>query len=163
MLSVGFIYGCPHGIWKFPGQGSNLSRSCNLYHCSQILNLLYHSGNSQAFLNTKCPLHLGRYVAQIYDYLPFSKKKKRKIFLFHINVQQKFCLILPFILKIFLNVLFSSLHHNAIYLWTINSFTMGFIFCLFDFFWFFWPYPQHVEVQGPGIEPSLQLQPVPQR
>ena len=30
------------------------------------------------------------------------------------------------------------------------------------FFFFFWPHPRHVEVPGPGIEPALQLQPVPQ-
>ena len=67
-----FPYGCSYGIWKFPGQGLNLSHSCKLYHrcsntrsfnplcrapgsnpclCSdwscwiQIPNLLHHSRN----------------------------------------------------------------------------------------------------------------------
>ena len=29
---VSVFYGHTHGIWKLPGQGSNLSRSCNLCH-----------------------------------------------------------------------------------------------------------------------------------
>ena len=28
------FFGCTHGIWKFPGQGLNLSHSCNLWHSS---------------------------------------------------------------------------------------------------------------------------------
>ena len=27
-----FVYGCTHGIWKFPGQGSNLNCSYDLLH-----------------------------------------------------------------------------------------------------------------------------------
>ena len=77
-----FFNGHTHNIWKFPGKGSNPSNSCDLCHscsnvgsfnllhwgrgsnpflcsdlscCSQILNLLCHSGNSKAvsFLKEK--------------------------------------------------------------------------------------------------------------
>ena len=64
-----FFFSQTHGTWTFPGKGSNLSCSCDLHHgCSnsrflthcarlgiklvlhqrrcQILNPLYHSGNS---------------------------------------------------------------------------------------------------------------------
>ena len=63
------VFGQIHGIWKFVGQGSNLSHSCDLCHsCGNagllahctgwgiepallqrqpwILNLLHHNGNS---------------------------------------------------------------------------------------------------------------------
>jgi len=69
-----FVFGCTHGIWKFPGQGSNPSHSCDLHTtaCSNaasltqcaglriepvasqrqccILNPLSHSRNSQTSL-----------------------------------------------------------------------------------------------------------------
>ena len=72
-----FVFGCSLSVWKFPGQGSNLSCSCDLCHrCSDIrslthctrmgikpmplqrcwiLNPLYHSRNSLCFfLATTC-------------------------------------------------------------------------------------------------------------
>ena len=59
------FFGCTHGIWKFPGHGSNPSHSCDharslptvlgwgsnpchrsdLSHCNQIFNPLRHSRN----------------------------------------------------------------------------------------------------------------------
>ena len=39
------FFGCAHGMWKFPGQGSNPCHSSDPSCCSdnsQILNLLYH-------------------------------------------------------------------------------------------------------------------------
>ena len=30
-----FFFGCTHGMWKFPGQGSNLHHSSNPNHCRQ--------------------------------------------------------------------------------------------------------------------------------
>ena len=45
--SLFFFFVCTCSIWKFSGQGSNLSWSCNLQlqQCS-ILNPLHHSRNS---------------------------------------------------------------------------------------------------------------------
>ena len=40
-----YFFGCTHAIWKFPGQGLNLS-------CSQIPNPLCHSRNSWNILKT---------------------------------------------------------------------------------------------------------------
>ena len=37
--------GCTHDIWKFPGQGLNLSRTCNLCHsCSNAGSLNHRAG-----------------------------------------------------------------------------------------------------------------------
>lgn len=80
-----FFFGRPQGIWTFPAQGLNLSRSFNTHHscsnvrsstnCSRlgmetkppqrrrwIFNLLRHSRNSQGLLLTYC-IHLGPWPA----------------------------------------------------------------------------------------------------
>ena len=76
-LFILFFYGHTHSIWKFLDKGLNLRHSCNLHHsysnlgsfnplcwgqelnphlcsdsshCSLILNLLFHSGNSYLFI-----------------------------------------------------------------------------------------------------------------
>ena len=72
-----FFLGRICSIWKFPGQGSNPSHSCNLHHnhsgslthCTrpgikpmppqrqcQILNLLHHSSNSRNGFLKRCQL-----------------------------------------------------------------------------------------------------------
>ena len=41
-----FFNGHTCDLWKFLGQGLNRSCSCDLSHCSQVLNPLHHSGNA---------------------------------------------------------------------------------------------------------------------
>jgi len=39
-----FFFGHTHSIYKFPGQGSNLSQSCSLYHsCSNAVSLTHYA------------------------------------------------------------------------------------------------------------------------
>ena len=52
-LFVLFCYGCTCGMWKFSGQGSNLSHSCDLCHsCSNTESLTHCAG-----LGTEPMLH----------------------------------------------------------------------------------------------------------
>ena len=40
-----FYFGCTHGIWKFLGEGLNLSRICNLFHsCGNARSLTHCAG-----------------------------------------------------------------------------------------------------------------------
>lgn len=41
-----FFFGLAQGMWKFPGQGTNLCQSSNPSCCNQILNPLCYNGNS---------------------------------------------------------------------------------------------------------------------
>ena len=45
-----FFNGCTCSMWKFPGWGSNLYLCSNLSHCSPILNLLWHSVDSETLI-----------------------------------------------------------------------------------------------------------------
>ena len=41
-LSLFFFFGHTHGMWKFPGQGSNPQHGSDPNHRYEILNLLHH-------------------------------------------------------------------------------------------------------------------------
>lgn len=67
LLFYFYIFGCNCGLWKFPGQGSHMSCSCDLYHSCGILNPLPWAG----YLGIK-PV-LPQRQGQILNLLPHSR------------------------------------------------------------------------------------------
>ena len=50
-----FLSDCIHGIWKFPGQGSNLSYSCSLCHSCSNAGSLTHCPKISFFFMANIP------------------------------------------------------------------------------------------------------------
>ena len=64
LLYFFFFFGCAHGIWTFPGQGSNLSHSSDPSHCSDSARSLTHCATRE--LQDFCILNQWLYTQLFY-------------------------------------------------------------------------------------------------
>ena len=135
-----FLFWCTHIIWKFPGQGLNLSHSCDLHRsCGNAIHLIHCLGQGS---NPCCHRNARSFRHCATAGISF-------IVFFLIEVQ-----------LIYNVVLVSSVQQSDSYIYMYTYiFTHTHIYSFSDFF-FFWLHLWHAEVLRPRIKPTLQLQSV---